>query len=419
VAPDQQGVGDGVGDFELDGEAHATEGGFGTSVPEGVDCAAFEEAVKAEVARMMKEKEAELEARKKEVLADTMEEKMTDMLVRSVIKAMDAKDTYRKVNSPPPATESTVIINGMEFRTAPRSKDELKDGEVLISKVDRYNLDKTSKEKLRTKACASLETKFEKMKIAKLVDGSGEEDLGKLILAQQTTAESFEKWAMSYDVNGIFLMPDTDDFSDRMAMANAPKINLLNDYKRVKSDRVFKWQAAVKSLLPGTDVESSSWACSKLESSTEANLKLQVKQSLSRLPEVQRGGVSFWFVLATALDANDHEHKRLVVKYIENHCLADTKNEDVSLSSMCFVAAARSLRSADVPSDTIKIYLNSMLKSSCEDFNRVVSAVLGHFHAVGFSGDGVEILEHLGVVSDKLVAISTSLWRKGRSGRLP
>ncbi len=48
-------------------------------------------------------------------------------------------------------------------------------------------MDDTSKEKLREKACAPFKSKFQHMKYAKMVNGSAEaEDLGKILLAQQT-----------------------------------------------------------------------------------------------------------------------------------------------------------------------------------------------------------------------------------------
>lgn len=60
-------------------------------------------------------------------------------------------------------------------------------GKTKISKERRFGLDDTSKEKLREKACAPFKSKFQHMKYAKMVNGSGEaEDLGKILLVQQT-----------------------------------------------------------------------------------------------------------------------------------------------------------------------------------------------------------------------------------------
>ena len=110
--------------------------------------------------------------------------------------------------------------------------------------------------------------------------------------------------------------------------------------------------------------------------------------------------------LATSLDANDHEHKKLVVNYIETHSLSDSINEDVAISSSCFVAAARALKLQDLPSDVIETYLNSMGSSQSPEFNNVVQALLGHYTAIGSDGDTSPsmLLDKLDMFSTKLTA---------------
>lgn len=404
------GLGGALGDDKDFDDAGGDPEGAGGD-PEGagsdLDRVAFEEAVKAEVRKRMVALEDEWEARKQAAMekADMeMDEKFSDLVAKSVVKAMEG----RKSSASPTKSkkEDTVTINGMEFRSTPRSATEIEEDDTSMSKHDRYALDDASKEKLKSKACAPLKVKFEHLDYEKLLDGSSGADLGKMLLGHQTVMKAFNKWAASYDIKGIFSMPDVDDFTDTLKMANAPKIDLLKDYKRVLPSRVWRWQEAVKTLLPRPDVESSSWALTKLEHSIEENLLVQLTQSLSRLPEVKQGGVSLFYALAVALDANDHEHKRLVTDYINNHKLSDTKGEDVAVSSSCFVAAARSLRANDVPSDIVEVYLNSMLESQCEEFKVVVNALIGNYHAVGSFGldSSADLLDKLDIYSTKLSA---------------
>lgn len=168
---------------------------------------------------------------------------------------------------------------------------------------------------------------------------------------------------------------------------------------------MFKWQEFVNRQLSLPDVESSEWSKDKLEASTDANLLVQINQSLQRLPAEQRGGVSLWFALAISIDANDTENKRLVTDYIQNHRLSDTPNEDVAISASCYVAAVQTLKLQDVPSDTVELFLKSMGDCQCEEFKSIVSALLGNFHACGVNtSDAAVQLAQLNIFVTKLTA---------------
>lgn len=320
-------------------------------------------------------------------------------------RSLDAKEEReRSIRKPKVCSNPVQIVNGMEFRVTPRTVSELEEGAVHMSKWERFNLNPSDKDKLLHKACASLKTKFAHMNYDKLLDGATDKkDLGQMLLAQATTRSDFIKWLGMYDMKGIFMMPDVSDFSDLKAVASASKIDLLKDYKGILEDRVLMWQSVVNLQLSDADKESSGWAYQKLENSIEATLLVRLKQNFDRRPANQRGGIILWFKLALSLDASDHENKKLVTAYLSNHRLTDTKGEDVSVASSCYVAAVRSIKLCDVPSDIIETYLKSMLTASNEDFRGIVKALLGNFTAFSSPSDTTaDRLDKLDIFAEKL-----------------
>jgi hypothetical protein len=273
-----------------------------------------------------------------------------------------------------------------------------------MTKLQRFSLSPTDKDKLLHKACASLKTKFALMNYEKLLDGATEKkDLGQMLLAQATTRSEFIKWTGMYDMKSIFMMPDVNDFSDPRAVASAPKVDLLKNYRGIQVEKVRMWQSVINLQLSDADKESSCWVHQKLENSIEATLLVQLKQNVDRRPTDQQGGITLWFTLALSLDASDHENKKLVTAYLSSHRLTDTKGEDVGVASSCYKAAVRSIKLCDVPSDVIETYLKSMATASNEDFRGVVKALLGNFHAFSSPGDiASDLLDKLDMFTDKL-----------------
>lgn len=366
----------------------------------------FEAMVEAEVKRRMHL----LEKDKETLLASSVAQAVAHATKEVVTGSPGLRGGGYTTESSSPPAERTFTINGMMMRTTPRSEDEKAEGEVFITKDVRLKLSVETKEKVMSKACASMKTKFQHMDYGKLLDGTGS-DLGKMLLAQKTTRDTFASWATSYDTVGIFRMPNLDNFSDPHEVAHAPKLNLLTEYKRVTPTRVFKWQEYIKTRMSAADLESSKWVYCKLENSIEDNLLVQLKQSLERLPSDQVGGVTLWFALAISLDANDHENKKLATDYLASTTLADSTGEDVALHSACFVAAARVLRLCDVPSDLLELYLNSVQNSCHDKFNKIVSAFEGHYHAFNRGGEvsASELLDQLDLFHVKLTAKYRSL----------
>jgi hypothetical protein len=225
-----------------------------------------------------------------------------------------------------------------------------------------------------------------------------------MLLAKTTTHNAFIEWTSMYGVTSVFFMPIIGNFSNPVEVANALKLDLLKEFKSAKLENVMGWQGYINKQMSDMDKESSNWAHLKLKASTVSSLQVQVQQSMEEYAEYQRGGVLFWFFLATTLDTSDKENKMLVVAYLEDHKLTDTPNEDVSISASCFKAAARSLKHCDMPSDLVELFLKSMKTSTVEKFRDVVTAISG-VHEISFNDESPAVqLRQLEVYSTKLVS---------------
>ena len=166
---------------------------------------------------------------------------------------------------------------------------------------------------------------------------------------------------------------------------------------------MFAFQRFLKEHLSRPDVESSKWVYEKLTASVEPKLLVQVKQSLSRRPEVEQGGISLFYLVAIAIDNNDYQNKQLITDYLENYKLSDVTGEDVAVYTSRFKAAAQALRLQDVPSDLVETFLKNIRESKTEDFNEIVRALSGSYHAMDQDDDNAARLELLEFLCGKLV----------------
>ena len=305
--------------------------------------------------------------------------------------------------------ERTVTINGVVLRETPRTESEMAGGEVHISKEDRYNLPPKDKEKLKSTACDPMKPKFQPMDYTKLLksDGAGADDdcdFGTQLLAKQVTMENFVKWAGTYDLKGIFEIFDlpADQYSDPRRVANAPKIDLLKHWKSIKPSQVYAYQKFLKEHLSRPDVESSKWVYEKLTASVEPKLLVQVKQTLSRRPEAEQGGISLFYLVAIAIDDNDYQNKQIITDYLKDYKLSDVAGEDVAIYTSRFKAAAQALRLQDVPSDLVETFLTNVRECKCEEFTEIARALNGSYHSVDQEDDNAARLELLEFLCGKL-----------------
>jgi len=354
------------------------------------------------------------------------DDRMLRLIGAAVASAVSAVSGKSPPARPSKAQEVTVSVNGLDLRDAPRSADEMGEAQVVVSRYSR-GATMEAKKKLRERSTAALATKFEEMDVGRLLNHCQPgEDLGKMLLSQQTCFDKFASWCARSDVGYLFLMPDTPSFGNKLVVASAPRINLLTHFKdpRVTREKVLSWQAFINSWLSEVDVESSGWAFDKLEASTSPLLLTKLKQSFDILPLVQQGGVTLWYLLTDALAANSFENKRLLQNYLQGFRLGDVPGEDVETASACFKAAAKMLPSADLPSDLLELYLRGMSKCSNSEFKNSCSAQLGFLESPVFdlwssSNAGLTPVLQLESFATRLVTKYRSLRQAAKWSEVP
>ena len=394
----------------------------GNTLPDGTQYnEAFKAFIMAEVEKKMAEREAAREAEiQREVdrrMAESQDARDTGMVaevIGTAVKAAleadrehrpnSARSAYSSMAEPEAADEEEVMeVDGMTFRVTPRTDEEIEEDSAQITQEARFRLSSKDKDKLKSCACKAMKNEFRLMDYKALTkDGADEKDFGSELLAQQLQRQSFGEWTVKYGTKRPFLMPNVTDFSDPFAVARAPKINLLTDYKKVKPAQVFGWQKFINEYMSRPYAESSSWAYDKLSVSIESKLLVQLKQSLSRRPKPEQGGISLYYLTAIALDNNDHQNKQLITDYLSDTKLSDVKEEDVSVFFSRYSAAAHALKLRDVPSDIVEKFLENIKECQTEIFVTIVDALIGNYHADDIETDPVILLQKLEFIGQKL-----------------
>jgi hypothetical protein len=159
------------------------------------------------------------------------------------------------------------------------------------------------------------------MAFSKIVSHRALEDLGTMVLAQQTILDKFCSWCQQVDVAYIFRITSLSEFHDHRAVASASTVDLLTHYKAIPLGAVLKYQAFVNEWQSDIDVESCDWALQVLELSTVPTLLVQIKQSFEILPKTQQGGLTLFKLLVDKLDAKTFENTKLLQDYITSFCL--------------------------------------------------------------------------------------------------
>ena len=173
-----------------------------------------------------------------------------------------------------------------------------------------------ARRKIRDRSCVAIEPKFAPMDFSKLTHFAGSEDLGTMVLAQQTMLDKFRTWCQQVDVAYIFQVPSVSDFQDHRAVATSSRISLLTHYKAISLATVLKYQAFVNQWLSDVDVESCDWALQVIELSAVPSLLVQIKQSFDILPPDQQGGLTLFKLVVDKLDSNTFENTKLLQDYI-------------------------------------------------------------------------------------------------------
>jgi hypothetical protein len=190
----------------------------------------------------------------------------------------------------------------MALRMSPRSSAEIDLGHIQVAHTARGDTVE-ARRKIRDRSGVAIEPKFRTMDFSRLVSHGSSEDLGTMVLAQQTMLDKFHSWCHQVDVAYIFHIPSLSEFHDHRAVASSPCADLLTDYKTIPLGAVLRYQAFVNEWRSDVDVESCDWALQVLKLSTAPTLLVQIKQSFDILPKTQQGGLTLFKLLVDKLDA--------------------------------------------------------------------------------------------------------------------
>jgi len=332
---------------------------------------------------------------------------LANIVAAAVASALRATQHVTSSSSPPPPTprESITTVADMDLRAYPRSSAEMDLGRVQVARTDRGTTVE-ARRKIRDRSCVAIEPKFSPMDFSKLVSHGASEDLGTMVLAQQTMMDKFRSWCQTVDVAYIFRVPSLSEFHDHQAVASAPRVDLLTQYKAVPLGAVLQYQAFVNKWRSDVDVESCDWALQVLELSTVPTLLVQIKQSYDILPQIQQGGLTLFKLLVDKLDAKSFENTKLLQDYITSFRLDKIPGENVSLGSSCFKAAAKMLSRSDLPTDLLQHFLRGMSACGNEEFRSICSSQLGFLSTPMYEEWSIckspDILVQLDVFASKL-----------------
>ena len=299
---------------------------------------------------------------------------LAEIIAAAVTSALASKT---QTESPSPRfVEATTSLTGLQVRRSPRTALEMDLGRIQVARTARGTTVE-ARRKIRDRTCVALEPKFAAMDFSKITNHDGSEDLGTMVLAQQTMLDRFRTWCQQVDVAYIFQVPSVSDFHDHGAVASSPRISLLTNYKALPFSTVLRYQAFVNLWLSDVDVESCDWALQVIELSTVPTLLVQIKQSFDLLPPDQQGGLTLFKLLVDKLDSKTFENTKLLQEYLTSFRLDRFPGENVALGSSCFKAASKMLARPDLPTDLIQHYLRGMSACGNEEFRSICSAQLG------------------------------------------
>jgi hypothetical protein len=304
---------------------------------------------------------------------------LAQAIATAVTSALRLTQQGSPLPSPPqplPRRESTLVLADMTLRKSPRSPVEINLGRIQVARTARGDTVE-ARRKIRDRSCVAIEPKFTAMDFSRLITHNSSEDLGTMVLAQQTMLDKFRSWCQQVDVAYIFRVPSLSDFQDHQAVASAPRVDLLTSYKTIPLWAVLQYQSFVNEWRSDVDVESCDWALQVLELSIVPTLLVQIKQSFDILPKTQQGGLTLFKLLMDKLDAKTFENTKLLQEYITSFRLDRIPGENVSMGSSCFKAAAKMLSRPDLPTDLLQHYLRGMSACHNEEFRSICSSQLG------------------------------------------
>ena len=105
--------------------------------------------------------------------------------------------------------------------------------------------------------------------------------------------------AQSYDLEYIFMIPDSFDIADPSSVQHVTSwTNILLNWKDVSLERCMQWQEFLTLCGGRVDVETDRWMSGVLTKTMEPALQSEISSSMEELDEARRGSITMFRLIA-------------------------------------------------------------------------------------------------------------------------
>ena len=240
--------------------------------------------------------------------------------------------------SPPPVEQGIRLVSGMGFRTTgDRTSSELDAQRLHVTRANRKALQSKPEalKKLRDRVCVPLEHELKEPTWSEILDGDESGDMGASVMSTQTAIDGVIEFARRNDLYYVGEIPMVTDMWDETQMVQCRAFtNVLTNYASVPLDTVVDYQHLLNVRGFDEDIESNDWLQQVLEQSTDANLLIQVKQTIDSYTSEQRGGVLLYKLIVDRIANPSYEFIKVGVKWIENFKLSNFEGENVPIAKL-------------------------------------------------------------------------------------
>ena len=272
-----------------------------------------------------------------------------------------------------PGVRTITLSSGLTIRTVRRTAFEIRRTEVQISKG--IGRGKTPYERLKTRqhVVRALEPQIAMSGMTKL-DSMSElatYDIADDVLLLEQTLLAIQKFARTFDMESIFIIPNVFDICDPLSPHQATCMsNLLTDWVTADLNTVLCWQEFLLAYGSAEDIESNNWMEETLYLSMEADLKAEVISDMQDVHVLQRGAVTLFYMTLRRV-AIRHDHMSDWVKTFD---LCAFANQNVSRAALSFKAVVRMIGERDLPPNTVHCLLSGMSQATNASFKQLCIA---------------------------------------------
>ena len=153
--------------------------------------------------------------------------------------------------------------------------------------------------------------------------------------------------------------------------------DLLRMYMVLTEEEIRESVRFYKTYGQDYDLQNLEWSQELLENSCESDLREKVMERMQAIPEIERGGPTFFHIMCAVLTSTSEDAVRSLTEKIQNMKLSDFQGEDVDKAvSQLRGAIARLTIIEKIPADINQQLIEVFQTSSVPDFNLV-------FHTLG------------------------------------